>query len=241
MYLWRVPTRLSTIAIDAIGVRPLLHGVKWLLILIFSRDKRGQTPAQMERETIVVYGASSAEAEKVFVDAAFELGGLIAKSGKRLVSGAGSTGLMAAVENGALDAGGVSIGIIPQFMVDNGWLHEGLTEVIITPTMHERKNRMAKMADAVIALPGGTGTFEELFEIITWKMLGLFVKPIIILNTDHYYDPLLEMLERTAQRHFMNPVFKSLWAVAQTPEQALSLVDSLSDWNDLTSKVNIDK
>lgn len=195
----------------------------------------------MERKTVVVYGASSADAEKVFVDAAFQLGSLIAKSGKRLVSGAGSTGLMAAVENGALAAGGVSIGIIPQFMVDNGWLHEGLTEVRVTATMHERKNMMAKMADAVVALPGGTGTFEELFEIITWKMLGLFVKPIIILNTDHYYDPLLDMLDRTAQRHFMNPVFKKLWAVAQTPEEALTLVDTLSDWNDTTSKININK
>ena len=195
----------------------------------------------MERETIVVYGASSAEAEQVFVEAAYELGGLIAKAGKRLVSGAGSTGLMAAVENGALDAGGVSIGIIPQFMVDNGWLHQGLTEVKVTATMHERKDMMAKMADAVVALPGGTGTFEELFEIITWKMLGLFVKPIIILNTDHYYDPLLEMLDRTAERHFMNPVFKKLWAVAETPQEALNLIDSLSDWNDTTSKINTNK
>ena len=195
----------------------------------------------MERKTVVVYGASSADAEKVFVDAAFQLGSLIAKSGKRLVSGAGSTGLMAAVENGTLAAGGVSIGIIPQFMVDNGWLHEGLTEVRVTATMHERKKMMAEMADAVVALPGGTGTFEELFEIITWKMLGLFVKPIIILNTDHYYDPLLDMLDRTAQRHFMNPVFKKLWAVAQTPEEALTLVDTLSDWNDTTSKINTNK
>ena len=195
----------------------------------------------MVRETIVVYGASSADAEKVFVDAAYELGGLIARSGKRLVSGAGSTGLMAAVEDGALDAGGVSIGIIPQFMVDNGWLHQGLTETIITPNMHERKNRMAQMADAVVALPGGTGTFEELFEIITWKMLGLFVKPIVILNTDNYYDPLLEMLDRTADRHFMNPVFRKLWAVAKTPEEAIMLVDTLSDWNDTTSKINTNK
>lgn len=126
-------------------------------------------------------------------------------------------------------------------MVDNGWLHEGLTETIITPNMHERKNRMAQMADAVIALPGGTGTFEELFEIITWKMLGLFVKPIVILNTDHYYDPLLEMLERTADRHFMNPVFRRLWAVADTPDAALQLVDSLPDWDDMTSKVRLDR
>ena len=203
-------------------------------------NTKGSDPIVL-RETIVVYGASSADAEQVFVDAAYQLGGLIAKAGKRLVSGAGSTGLMAAVENGALDAGGVSIGIIPQFMVDNGWLHQGLTETIITPSMHERKNRMAQMADAVVALPGGTGTFEELFEIITWKMLGLFVKPIIILNTDHYYDPLLEMLDRTAERHFMNPVFKKLWAVAETPAQAINLIDSLSDWNDTTSKINTNK
>ena len=212
---------------------------------IFKNDTNGVCPQLyyllMERKTIVVYGASSAEAEQVFVDAAYQLGGLIARAGKRLVSGAGSTGLMAAVENGALDAGGVSIGIIPQFMVDNGWLHQGLTEVIITPDMHDRKNRMAKMADAVIALPGGTGTFEELFEIITWKMLGLFDKPIIILNTDHYYDPLLEMLDRTADRHFMNPVFKKLWNVAGTPEEALTLVDTLSDWTDTTTKINTNR
>jgi len=195
----------------------------------------------MERKTIVVYGASSADVEPVFSNAAYRLGELIARDGKRLVSGAGSTGLMAAVENGALDAGGTAIGIIPQFMVDNGWLHKGLTETIITPSMHERKNRMAQMADAVIALPGGTGTFEELFEIITWKMLGLFVKPIIILNTDGYYDPLLEMLDRTADRHFMNPVFKKLWAVAATPDEALSLVNTLQDWADMTSKIRADR
>ena len=191
----------------------------------------------MERETVVVYGASSAETEKVFVDAAFELGRLIALKGKRLVSGAGSTGLMAAVEDGALSAGGVSIGIIPQFMVDNGWLHKGLTETIITPTMHERKNRMAKMADAVVALPGGTGTFEELFEIITWKMLGLFLKPVVILNTDHYYDPLLAMLEQAVNRNFINSSFRALWSVADTPGNAIELIDSLPDWDNSTSKI----
>ena len=191
----------------------------------------------MERETGVVYGASSAETEKVFVDAAFELGRLIALNGKRLVSGAGSTGLMAAVEDGALSAGGVSIGIIPQFMVDNGWLHKGLTETIITPTMHERKNRMAKIADAVVALPGGTGTFEELFEIITWKMLGLFLKPVVILNTDHYYDPLLAMLEQAVNRNFINSSFRALWSVADTPGNAIELIDSLPDWDNSTSKI----
>lgn len=191
----------------------------------------------MERKTIVVYGASSADVEEVFSKDAYRLGQLLALSGRCIMTGGGATGLMAAVENGALEAGGKVTGIIPQFMVDNGWLHQGLTEVITTATMHERKNLLAKNADAAIALPGGTGTFEELFEIITWKMLGLFKKPVIILNTDHYYDPLLEMLERTAQRHFMNPVFLKLWSVAQTPDEALKLIDSLSDWQDLTTKI----
>ena len=191
----------------------------------------------MERKTIVVYGASSADVEEVFSKDAYRLGQLLARNGRQIMTGGGATGLMAAVENGALEAGGKVTGIIPQFMVDNGWLHQGLTEVITTATMHERKNLLAKNADAAIALPGGTGTFEELFEIITWKMLGLFRKPVIILNTDHYYDPLLEMLERTAQRHFMNPVFLKLWAVAQTPDDALKLIDTLSDWEDLTTKI----
>ena len=191
----------------------------------------------MERKTIVVYGASSADVEEVFSKDAYRLGQLLALSGRCIMTGGGATGLMAAVENGALEAGGKVTGIIPKFMVDNGWLHQGLTEVITTATMHERKNLLAKNADAAIALPGGTGTFEELFEIITWKMLGLFKKPVIILNTDHYFDPLLEMLERTAKRHFMNPVFLKLWSVAQTPDEALKLIDSLSDWEDLTTKI----
>lgn len=192
----------------------------------------------IERKTIVVYGASSVDTEQVFKDAAYKLGGLIASAGKTLVTGAGSTGLMASIEDGALDAGGTAIGVIPRFMVDNGWLHQGLSEVIVTDSMHERKHRMANMADAVVALPGGTGTFEELFEIITWKMLGLFVKPVIILNTDHYYDPLLTMLDRTVDHHFMKSVFRALWVVASTPQEVFDLLDVIPDWTDTTTKVN---
>ena len=203
--------------------------------------KQSTTVIKMERKTIVVYGASSADVEPVFKDAAYSLGSLIASAGMTLVTGAGSTGLMAAVEDGALDAGGKAVGIIPKFMIDKGWLHQGLSEVIVTENMHERKRMMSKMADAVIALPGGTGTFEELFEIITWKMLGLFVKPIIILNTDNYYQPIFEMLDRTTERGFMNPVFKRLWAIADTPQQVMELLDSISDWNDVTSKILVKK
>lgn len=190
-----------------------------------------------DRKTIVIYGASSPHVDDIFKEQAFELGSLLASAGRRIVTGAGSTGLMAAVEDGALSAGGHVTGIIPQFMIDNGWLHKGLSEVISTKDMHERKSRMAAMADAAIALPGGTGTFEELFEVITWKMLGLFVKPIVILNTDSYYDPLLEMLERTSQRQFMSPYFLDIWKVASNPAQVIELIDSIPDWDCSRSKI----
>ena len=87
------------------------------------------------------------------------------------------------------------------------------------------------MAHAVVALPGGTGTFEELFEIITWKMLGLFLKPVIILNTDHYYDPILTMLRSAVDQKFMSSRFTDLWSVAETPEQVIELIDSIPEWD----------
>lgn len=191
-----------------------------------------------KRSTIVIYGASSPHVGDIFKSQAFELGAILAKNGRRIVTGAGLTGLMASVEDGALSQGGHVTGVIPQFMVDNGWLHGGLTEVIVTKDMQERKAVMARMADACVALPGGTGTFEELFEVITWKMLGLFTRPIIILNTDSYYEPLLGMLDRTVERQFMSPYFKQLWAVAKTPAQALELIDSIPDWLSPHSKIS---
>lgn len=189
------------------------------------------------RQNITVYGASSPSLDPVFTNAAYELGQLIGQAGKNLFTGAGSTGLMAAVEDGALDKGGHVTGIIPQFMIDNGWLHQGLSEVISTPDIHIRKSMLAQKADAVVALPGGTGTLEELTEIITWKMLGLFKKPVIILNTDHYYDALLQMLKNGLDRGFIGDEFATLWAVAETPAQAMLLIDSIPDWTSTASKI----
>ena len=111
----------------------------------------------------------------------------------------------------SLKAGGTVVGVIPHFMVENGWCHSGLTELIRVETMHERKQRMADMSDAVIALPGGCGTLEELMEIITWRQLELYHHPMIILNTNHYYDPLLEMLNRVEDEQFMRLQRCMLW------------------------------
>jgi uncharacterized protein (TIGR00730 family) len=116
-------------------------------------------------------------------------------------------------------------------MVEQGWHHSGLTRLVETETMHERKQLMAQMSDAVIALPGGCGTMEELLEIITWKQLGLFLNPIIVLNVDGYYDPLLEMLQRAIDGNFMRPEHGSIWQVASTSEEAVELLYTTPVWN----------
>ena len=133
---------------------------------------------------------------------------------------------MRVISDATLKAGGTVVGVIPHFMVENGWCHSGLTELIRVETMHERKQRMADMSDAVIALPGGCGTLEELMEIITWRQLGLYHYPVVILNTNHYYDPLLEMLNRAEDEQFMRLQRRMLWQVAETPEEAMRMIET---------------
>lgn len=172
---------------------------------------------------ITVYCASSPDVDRKFIDAARELGELAARAGVPVVCGAGRTGLMGALVDGAVGCGGEAIGVIPQFMVDKGWNHTALTRTIVTPDMHQRKHTMARMARGVIAMPGGCGTLEELLEIITWRQLGLYHGQVVILNTDGYYDPLITMLGRAVELRFMNPDHTGLWCVASTPAEALSL------------------
>lgn len=174
-----------------------------------------------KRKAIVVYGASSEQIDPRYKEAATELGRLIAASGHALICGGGKAGLMKAAIDGATQAGGETIGVLPQFMVDNQWQHPSLTEMIATPDMHTRKQTMARMSIAAIACPGGCGTFEELLEIITWRQLNLYRGQVVILNTLGYYDPLLEMLNRGVKEGFMRPDHTRLWHVAATPREAL--------------------
>ena len=171
--------------------------------------------------TFTIYSASSGQVPAVYLEAARTLGRLIASGNHTLVNGAGRTVLMGACTDACLSAGGKAIGIIPQFMIDQGWQHRGMTELIVTPDMHRRKELMASKSDACIALAGGVGTLEELLEIITWKQLGLYLKPIIILNTNGYYDALLAQLQRAADECFMRPQHTAIWSVAATPEEAI--------------------
>ena len=184
-----------------------------------------------EIKNICVYCASSPQIAPVYFEAAERLGYLLAERQINLIDGAGKVGLMGCLNDAVLAAGGTVTGVIPRFMVEQGWHHTGLTRLVETETMHERKGLMAKMSDAVIALPGGCGTMEELMEIITWKQLGLYDKPVVILNTGAFYTPLIEMLEQAIDQHFMRREHAALWEVAFTPDEAVGLCASLPLWN----------
>ncbi len=185
----------------------------------------------MELKNICIYCASSSKVAQEYNDAAYELGALLAKEGITVVTGAGSIGLMRKVEDGALENGGKAIGVIPQFMVEQEWHHKGLTELHVTQSMHERKQMMADLSDAVIALPGGCGTIEELSEIITWKQLGLYLNPIVILNINGYYDHYIAQLGKAIEENFMGEIHGSIWSVAKTPAEALEIIRNTPHWD----------
>ena len=182
-------------------------------------------------QSVCVYCASSTQIDEKYFRAAEELGTLIAQRGLRLITGAGKLGLMNTVQDAALAAGGEAVGVIPTFMVREGWHHERLTQLIETASMHERKQTMADLSDGVIALPGGCGTMEELLEIITWKQLGLYLNPIIILNIDGFYDHLLAQLSKAVEDNFMRSIHADIWRVTTTPEEAIELLLSTPTWD----------
>jgi hypothetical protein len=186
--------------------------------------------------SVCVYSASSTKIDRKYFDAAEELGRLIARRGIRLVNGAGCLGLMRTVADAVMAEGGSVTGVIPTFMVEQGWHHTGLTELIEVKDMHERKQKMADISDAAIALPGGCGTLEELLEVITWKQLGLYLKPIVLLNIDGYYNPLLAMLQRAVDENFMRSQHAAIWSVASTPEEAMDQIYNTPLWDESIRK-----
>lgn len=175
------------------------------------------------KNTVCIYGASSADIDVRYKEAAYEAGRLLALAGKRVVCGGGRSGLMAAAIEGALDAGGEAIGVLPAFMIEKNWQHDRLTRTVVASDMHERKSTMAAMSDAVIAMPGGCGTLEELMEIITWRQLNLFHGRVVICNVGGYYDPLIAMLDRTFDEGFMREDHRMLWEVANDAARAVEM------------------
>ena len=188
-------------------------------------------------QSIAVYCASSNKLRPSFVEAAERLGSLIAAKGMRLVYGDGGIGLMAAVARGALNNGGEVIGVIPQFMVDQGWNNPSSTQTIVTQTMHERKATICDISDAMVALPGGIGTFEELLECLTWKQLGLHHNPVVILNTDGYYDRLLACLDLMVEEQMMRPIHKEMFVVVNQPEEVIPAILNAKEWDPNTRRL----
>jgi uncharacterized protein (TIGR00730 family) len=157
-----------------------------------------------------VFAGSSAGSDSRFAEAATDLGAALGARGWTLVYGGARVGLMGLVADAALAHGASVIGILPDFLADRELAHQGLTELHIVPSMHARKSEMARRADAFVALPGGFGTLEELFEVVTWGQLGLHAKPCGVLNVSGFYDPLLAFLDGAVRQQFIKPVHRDL-------------------------------
>lgn len=173
---------------------------------------------------IAVYCASSENAHQKYYDMATEVGTILAKQNHTVYYGGACVGLMGKVADGALENGGKVIGVIPHFMTNMERHHKGLTETIWVETMQERKRIMFTNSDAVIALAGGCGTWEELLEVLTLKRLNLFSGEIIIVNTDGFYDPIIEMLQRTVDEKFMTEEHLKLFKVIEKPSELVALL-----------------
>ena len=177
-------------------------------------------------KTICVYCGSSDKIPAPYLEAAYEMGRALAQRGMLLAYGAGSTGMMGAVADGALQAGGEVVGVIPRLFATPVLMHQGLTRLEIVDSMHARKARLVEMSDAFIALPGGYGTFEEFFEILTWAQIGLHYKPVGLLNTANYFDLLLAAIDHARQEGFMYAEHRGLFTHAQQPAELLQALAS---------------
>ena len=178
--------------------------------------------------TICVYGAASSSIDKIYTEQTELLGETIAKRGFSLVFGGGGNGVMGACARGAHRNGGKIIGIVPSFFNVDGVIFDGCTELIYTETMRERKKTMEELSEAFIVAPGGIGTFDEFFEILTLKQLARHNKALAILNTKGYYDPLDKLLKDTAKGGFMNENSLSLYKMVESPTEALDYIESYS-------------
>jgi len=180
---------------------------------------------------VCVYCASSRQCDQVYHDAAARLGAVLARNHITIVYGGGKSGSMGALADAALAEGGRVIGVLPRFMDEVEWGHQRLSELILVNDMHERKRLMIQEVDAVIALPGACGTWEELFEAMSFKRLGLYAGPIVIVNTNQYYAPMLEMLNRSVELHFMDERHRAMWMVVEEPDQVLDAIRNSAPWS----------
>jgi uncharacterized protein (TIGR00730 family) len=177
-------------------------------------------------QSIVVYCGSNPGTNPIYKEVAIELGGKLAARNIRLIYGGGGFGLMGTVADTVLNNGGEVTGVIPNFLADLEVAHKTLTELHFVETMHERKYKMVQLAKGVIALPGGYGTLDELFEILAWRQLKIYDGPVAIINTNGYYDLMLQQLDRMVADGFLKAENRSLLLVAESVEQVLDQIEA---------------
>ncbi len=180
---------------------------------------------------ICVYCASSSKIHETYFEAAERLAVQLVSHDVTIVYGGGAAGLMGRIADTAISGGGHVVGIIPKFMTEVEWQHKELEEIHVVADMHERKKMLLEGTDAVIALPGGSGTFEELLEAISMKRLGLYTKPIVIMNINNYYNPLIEMLEKSIKENFMSEAHRKMWTVVSDPDSIMDAIESSPEWS----------
>jgi uncharacterized protein (TIGR00730 family) len=180
---------------------------------------------------VCVFAASSPGIDPCYLEAGREMAEILVSKNISMNYGAGSVGIMGAMADEMLSRKGNVIGFIPDFMLKMGWAHPHLEEMTVVQSMHERKSLMMQNVDAIISMPGGVGTIEELLEAITLKQLGQFLQPIVILNTNHFYDPLLNHFEKMIEERFMRPLHGKIWQVADEPSQVIDLIENEPDWD----------
>lgn len=190
-----------------------------------SQPSSSDSPLELRR--ITVFTGSASGDSPIFAERTAQLARALADHGIGIVYGGGKVGLMGVLADAALDAGGEVHGVMPRALVDGEIAHAGLTALDVVADMHERKQRMGELADAFVALPGGAGTLEELFEVWTWQQLGIHGKPVAILDVDGYWRPLLAALGGMSAHGFLSPQFLASLVVAETPDDLLA---KMSAW-----------
>ena len=183
-----------------------------------------KTICMQKIQSLAIFCGSSQGNNPRFTKIAQELGKYLALNQIKMIYGGAHVGLMGEIANSCLYNKGQVVGVIPRFLSQKEIVHEGLTEIIETKSMHERKALMEELADGFIAIPGGFGTLDELFEILTWAQLGLHTKPIGILNVDNFYTPLISMLETMENNQLLKPIHKNMLLVSESMEELLTKI-----------------
>lgn len=195
------------------------------------RSVPAESPEEASPKHVLVFCASSESCSGAFHEAAGRLGEVLTRAGHRIVYGGGAVGSMGALANAALSAGGHVIGIQPHFMNELEWSHEEIQHLELVEDMQERMRRMLALADAIVALPGGSGTLEELMDALTAKRLGEIVVPIVIVNQGGFFDPLIEQLSRCIEERFMDERHRDMWQIVQEPEDVPDAIASAPAWS----------